>query len=140
MQKTLRLRDRQYSELLTQWKTAVARVYKYRDDTSLTSYCVPAEAEDDELQFSAFGMKLYMRFRHSFESGIIEYGVITRSEIVNQELKVPVATVTFDHNGNIRPPHDWHPVSQYERVHWGVLASHLDDFVKKAYGLEVVNE
>ncbi len=138
--KVLRLRDKQYSELRAQWRTAASRVYASRNDTGLTNYNVPEQAESDELLFMAFGLRFFMRFRHGFGRGTIEYGVITEGDIDNQFRRVPVTSVQFDRLGNLSRPHSSYPVSEYEDVHLKVLASHLNEFIKAAYGQETVDD
>lgn len=124
----LKLKDKQYSDLLEQWKIAVSEVCKVRNEMRLVNYDVPEPAGGDELRFTAFGLRLFMRFRHSFEFGTIEYGVIAEARVEGQQLRIPVKRVQFDRRGNIttEPYSDCH-VGEYATVHLEVLESCLDD-------------
>lgn len=131
----LKLQDKHYSDLLAQWKIAASKVYQNRNSTGLTNYSVPTEAENDELLFKVFGLNCFMRFRHNFENGTIEYGVVKRHDN-DQKLWVPVVSVHFGQRGNLKPPFDFNPVTEYDRTHLEVLALHFDEFLKAAYGQE----
>lgn len=129
----LRQRDKQFSDLLSQWKVVTSRICENEDNAGLSNYSIrKGEIEDDELRFDVFGLRFFMRFCHNFERGTIEYGIIRRNDIDEHHTRVPVVTLHFDRLGNLSAPFSLYPVSEYEKVHLQVLASYLDDFLTAA--------
>jgi hypothetical protein len=131
-ERNLQFWDKRYSDLLDQWKTAVSKICESGNNIGLANYSAPNEADGDELRFVAFGMRFFVRFDHDFERGTIEYGILRPSKIDGQFLRVTVMSVDFDHVGNVDPPFNAGPISEYDRTHLTILASRMHDFVKAA--------
>jgi hypothetical protein len=129
----LKNRDKDYSELLNHWKKAVTKVSENSAEIGLSSYAVLTGTEEHELRFSIFGIKCLMRFRHNFERGVIEYGVIRRDDRSGNELWALVTSVEFDYLGNLGSPYMMHHMGEYDHVHLMILGTHAAEFLKAAY-------
>lgn len=129
----LKNRDKHYSELLKQWKKAISKVSENSANTGLSSYTVLTGTEEHELGFSIFGIKCLMRFRHNFERGVIEYGVIRRDDRSGNELWTLITSVDFDYLGNLGSPYKMHHMGEYDHVHLMILGTHAAEFLKAGY-------
>ena len=132
-------KDKRYSKLLDKWNILKSKLKDppYANEHKLSHYTVPEDHDPNELPFEVFGMKLFMRFRHDFEHGTVEYGITKVDDKSGTQLRVPVVSVHFSRTGALHEPYQDYIVEDYNKVHWQVLASNMDAFRKAAFESEV---
>ncbi len=131
----LRSFDESYRELRALWLSAVQDLRKKSEAVEIPSYKILDGPDDDELCFTIFGMKCFMRFKHNLEKGIIEYGVIKSIDAGGTTIREPLMSVNYDGFGNLQPPYTDYRIEHFNRAHMSIIEQKSKQFLGAAFDL-----
>ena len=128
----LKSKGDRYEKLLNKWKEAINIVTtpdKFDEVIGeLKNYDI--KEKDNNLEIDIFGFRIYLRFKHTFNEGVIQYFVIN-DDTHNKSIEI-LYNLRFDDLGNFKNEEytTWH-IPDFKSTNAMILNELLDDLAKK---------
>ena len=125
-------KSRRYEKLSNKLKEAINILTtpgKFDEVTGeLENYDV--KERNNNLEIDIFGFRIYLRFKHTFNEGVIQYFVIN-DDAHNDSIEI-LYGLRFDHLGNFKNEEytTWH-IPDFKSTNAMILNELLDDLAKK---------
>ena len=132
-ERILKDKDIQYNKLLEQWQLVREKVHSSSTSSKLSSYSILNDSVETEILFQVFGLKCFLRFKHDFEKGYLEYGVVVCDDNTGNTKRILVSTISFDRLGNLAAPYRTHAIREFGYVHFLVLSQIHEELLKASF-------
>jgi hypothetical protein len=115
-----------YDEVLVHWNSAKQLMSENCTNGRIKHIALLEEGDESEALFMIFGFRFSFRFWFFDSSGLIEVGVIRKSDETGLYQRTLLQTVVFDRHGNLLDGYGgWH-MSEFRDLYFEIVAKCLD--------------
>ena len=125
----LKCKGDRYEKLLNKWKEAINILTTPGKFDEVLGENYDVRERDNKLEIDIFGFRVYLRFKHTFNEGVIQY-FVKNADAHNEPIKI-LYNLRFDDLGNFKnEEHSMSLMSEFKMTNALILNELLDKLAK----------